>query len=1065
MGAAESKLNFKNKVFRLAGSDTEPLISSHDDYWQMFWKEPESAEDIFNLLTFSDIKTIRDSNKSNFLNLIRIIVIKLIQLIKKFSITKKENNNDDDDDDDEKILIKELLNCIRILTKILPFLFEKPEFKQDLNNIFWNLNYNCLSFTKNSILNNNNNDDNESNGATIGSYSTDTNTSSNFSNISTKVNINQSINKSPNSIEVNIGGGETKGLKPLGEELIHSLIDLLFMRGFTLEESDIKGVDFKIWEVGIGSNGKYKNPNPKLDSNRFEVLRLILTLVSQGLYSYPKQIISNGSRFMTVLVSTIGRLKFLTFICSLLNLTCRSCKLDSDNNGLNYSESQYSNNKYISLRKNLITFSIQLLTSMIVYPIPSNDVKFLYSLNILNLNDKAHNLVRSYFGRLHKENEINFIFTSFINLLNKPMEQAVENELNPFNLLKTNFTSTGSPINNNINNSFNSTTTTGNSNLPPLSLWSTDIIILLWELIQCNKTFKNFVYNKKSPELMVLLLYYLKHYKNFELWKSSLIRIICYFMLYLTSNEIIMNKLLTPINSNYYYNQIPHFYKINTSSQPNNLTYRDFLIIQISNILINDEFDPIITPNFFEYLYNLIPIKEQDNPTVHYKTKSILSYHSSLSIINVVAKYNSSTILNNHLKLDLLALIVRAIAHSCCRFHRESRTLLYVLTKHESIFKNLLSIIESLQIDNELDDIKENENEDENFEDDDKSDSPESHGGDNDDIRSNITLNKNGGNYNNNNNNNEEDDDNDDDQFDNDSYKNKKNSYSSSKDEFEEILRPKPPVGMSSKAKSKLPIDAPLTKTWAGYKSLIIILKIIELVKNEIPNIQQTSKAEIVENLIKIESIKDYNFKISKFASSEFLSKTKFETLKFVWSGMSLGWYESILWGDIFYQNTIKDTSSNLAWFNKRSSGISNIKEVASNWGFNWKSSNSSNSYQFDNTILQLNIWNGSTIKLFKIRKPIMEKPLVDVNNLMKRLRLNSTSSITTLNTIDSRTSGMNGVNSPRHESISTFNSPNQLTPINSRQSFNNTPRNSIHINSRQNSFSNALENPFFTKQ
>lgn len=1015
MGAAESKLSFKNKVFKLAGP--EPSIPTHDPYWQMFWNEPEVAEDIFNLLTFNDIKTIRDTNRTNFLSLIRIISMKLVEIgsAKDFPNPSGQKNS-----------VKQLLNCIRTLTRLMPFIYEKVELQEEVNSIFWSLAYNNIDF-KDPF-----NTSTTSSNATIGSYTTDTNNSS-FSNSSTKPNINLPINKSPASNEVNIGG-PSKAVKPLGEQLIHTLVDLLFMKSFTLEESDIKGVEFKIWEVGIGSNGKYSKPNPELDSNRLEVLRLIMTLVSQGLYSYPKQIVPSGSRFLTVLVSTIGRLKFLTFICSLLNLVCRSCKSDTENNGLTYSESQYSGYKYVSLRRNLITFALQLLTTMIVYPLPTNDIKFLFSLNILNGNEKAHNLVRSYFGRLHKENELNFIFNSFSSLLNRPMEHAVENELNPFNVLKSNFTPT-SPTN---LSGGSSSSASSNSSFPPLSPWSTGIVILLWELIQCNKNFKNFVYSKKVPELLTTLLYYIKHYKGVELWKSNLIRIICYFMIYLTSDELVVGKLLTPINQNYYHNHLPNFYKINTSSQPNNLTYRDFLIIQICNTLINDEFDTIIIPNFFEYLYNLIPIKDQENPTVHYKTKSILSYHSSLSIVNVVAKYSSSTILNNNLKLDLLALVIRAIAHSCCRYHRESRTLLYVLTKHEQIFQNLLSVIESLKIETELDDIQETENEDDEEED---TQSPDSEGAKYQGADSDSTQ-----------------DDDDEDEYDNDNYKSK----NSSKDEFEESLRPKPPTGMSSKAKSKLPLDAPLTKTWAGYKSLLIILKIIELVKNEVPNIQETNKSEIVENLIKIESIKNYDSKILKFASSEFLPRTKFETLKFTWSGMSLGWYESILWGDIFYQNTTKDNTPNL-WFNKRNSGISNIKEVASSWGFNWKSSNENqNTYQFDNSILQLSIWNGSFIRLFKIKKPTVEKPLVDVNNLMKRFRLNSTSSITTLNTLDSRNSGLN---SPRHESISAYNSPNQLTPINSRQSFGtNTPRNSIHINSRQNSFSNGLDSPFGMK-
>ncbi|CCH45744.1 hypothetical protein BN7_5330 [Wickerhamomyces ciferrii] len=1016
MNSADLKSQYKQKIFRLLGSqdpiDSSP-IQSNDEFWEIFWKEPDSAQDIYNLLTFNDLKLIRDSNKSNFLNWIRILCLKLIELSKIIQ-TKPNDLN-----------IKQLLNCIRYLTKILPILFEKLEFTQDINNLFWNLNYNTIDINSPNTGNSDN--------ATIGTQSTDT-IDSNFTNSSTKVRINQPLfPKSPDSQTVHIGGGGNIQNKCLGENLIHILVDLLFTRGFTLIKNDVLGVGFKIWEVGIGSNGKYSNPTPELDSNRLEVLRLILTLSSQGLYIQPTKIVSTGSRFLTILVSTLGKLKILTLICSLLNLICRSCKSDPELNGLYYKESQFQNVKYQDLRRSFITISLNLLTIMIVYPIPTNDVQFLYKLRILNSNEKIHNLVRSYFGRLHKENELNFISNSIISFLNKPMEQSMENELNPFNLIKSiSPNSSSSPSNSSSSaNTLTSNLSNYSSYLPNLSNWNMELTILLWELIQSNKNFKNFIYSKKVHELIIILIFHLKHYKS-GLYKSNLIRIICYFLTYLTSDPQVQTRLITPINQNYYYNQIPNFFKISNlnNNQIGNLTWRDFLIIQICSILSQDcssqQFDFIITPNFFNYLYNLIPIKQDPISTTstsitHLKNnKNFLSYQASLSLINLISKISENkSFLINPIKLDLFAILIRSLINSCLRFPQESRSLIYNIVKHEDIFRKLLSKIETYDLN------------------------------DDDTTTTTTTTTTND----------------DEDEAQDDSQSGTDNEEQDEDEEFEESLKPKPPIGMSSKAKSKLPIDAPLSKTWTGFKALKTLIKFIDFIKEEVQNISTSTSLEIMEILIKIENIPDLELKLLKISSSEFNKKTPFETLKFNWSSISLGWYESILWGDVFNLNSYQyqknlNNHGNSNWFlnkgkNSGLSGLSSLKEVANNWGFNWNNKNQSNTnefvknWEFDQSILQINIWNGSGIKLFKIEKPLLEKPLVDVNNLMKKLRLNSSASINTINTLESR-------GESRAESLNS----NQLTPINSRTSFN-TPRNSIHINSRQNSFSNIHESPF----
>lgn len=1078
MGAADSKLLNRGRVLQLAGLQQEfqgqpssagpqsgaeeenVFIQSDDKYWEMYWQEPQSAEDVFGLLSALEIKTIRDSNKTNFLNLVRIVATKLISIAKTagFPNTKAQT--------------RQLLNCVRVLTRVLPFAFEKPELKKDLDHLFWNLNYNSVDYsTKRGGAESDPEDhqyDQGSTHSTVGYFSSDSGLDSSLSSSSLKVNINQQIRKSPSSTQVNISTARL--VNSLGHELVNTLVDLLFTREFTLEKSEtpvVKGTDFKIWEVGISSNGKYSDPNPELDSNRLEILRLLLVLNSQCLYTKPKDVVAQGSRFTTVLVSATPRLKFLTLVCSLLNLVCRSCRSEADDNGLNYKQKQFS--KLAKLRTQYITFSLQLLTVMLVYPIPSHDIQFLYDLNIMDPHDKPHNLVRSYLGRLQKENELSFIYSSLFNLLKTPIETAAEDEFNPFSILRNNslakIASNGQRMNSsssltsptlssspstNQSSSNGSVSHASSGSFPTISPWSTEIIILLWELIQCNKNFKLFVYSKKSPELLITLFYYIRFYKNSELWNSNLIRVISYLFLYLISNEVVLNNLLLQFNSTYY-NKLPQFFKVNVSNQVNNLTYRDFLIIQISNIIINDEFDPVINQNCFEYLYNLIPIKNSNTDQMKMNNKAsrvILSYHSCLSLMNIISKFNKSPeFFSDEIKLDLLALVIRSITNAVCRYHKESRTLIYVLTKHENILLSLLNNIKSFKNDN-LSSIKE-EGEEEGGDGDAKN-GQKGHvvANDNESISSidsyegeNTTFYHTGG-----------DVDNDPENEEDSALAALNQQY-----EFESSLRPKLPIGMSSNAKGKQPIDAPLIKTWAGSQALKTLIKIIQIVKSEIPNIQSLPKSELMEVLIKIENL---HYDITPFTNSQYLPTTQFERLKFTWSSSSLGWYESILWSVIYQSNVTasKEASSSngFTWFNKTNS---TLKEVASEWGFSWGRSNSNpnvnNSdpllnYQFDNSILQLNIWNGSVVKLFRFQTiSNNDKPLVDVNNLMRKLRFNSTSSLTTIDSNNSANGNGNGNMNNKRNSISTINSPNQLTPINSRQSFQ-TPMNSI---SRQNSF------------
>ena len=81
---------------------------------------PDTAEDIFNFLAHTEIRKVIKDVPANMESLIGKIVSRLEEFVK---CETPPTSSD----------IKECLNCVRLLTRIMPFVFEEPEFEK----IFW----------------------------------------------------------------------------------------------------------------------------------------------------------------------------------------------------------------------------------------------------------------------------------------------------------------------------------------------------------------------------------------------------------------------------------------------------------------------------------------------------------------------------------------------------------------------------------------------------------------------------------------------------------------------------------------------------------------------------------------------------------------------------------------------------------------------------------------------------------------------------------------------------------------------------------------------------------------
>lgn len=231
-----------------------------------FWELPESAEDIFTLFAPADIRRARDQALENIETLLKSVTSRLFFLYNHPSFP-----------DPELAPERDALNCVRILTRILPFLYEAETLGEWEERFFWSRRPRRAS----EVL------------------------------FDEEQETNQKL--TPDT------GGLEDG-KPLAEELIDTLIDLLFCGDFTLPKQ-LPGkpkISYNIWQSGVGCNSALPTTK-EYESNRSEVLRLLLTLASQSIYSTPVSLSQTGVKALTYICTTADKQVVLSVLCSLLN--------------------------------------------------------------------------------------------------------------------------------------------------------------------------------------------------------------------------------------------------------------------------------------------------------------------------------------------------------------------------------------------------------------------------------------------------------------------------------------------------------------------------------------------------------------------------------------------------------------------------------------------------------------------------------------------------------------------------------------------------------------------------
>lgn len=993
MKLAEEKFQYKSHFFKLG----QGRIVPHDDarFWNVLIDTPTEASHTFDLLTASDIHNVRDQNLPNFLVFIRLLAGNIVKL--------REDPG------------QRLVNCIRLLTKLLPFLYELPNYSSNIElELFWNQDFHPDKFCENLVP--------------------------------------LTLLLRRNSVP------SPDGAAVLAVDLVQSLVKLLFVKDFTIED------DLGFWEPGIGYLAPYKQPDPRLDVNRIDILRLLLVLTSSLYYLLLKDVTTQGSRFLTTLVSTLPKVYLVHFLCSLVNIVCRAARVSNQDNGLSL-----SNITLTELRYACTNYAFQLLVEAVVYPLPSSTHnEYLRDYGVIS--KKPTNAIRLFFGKLSKESEVKFLATHLLNYLRFPI-YSLKDEA------KRRFFKFGQP-----------------------SLWALESTTILWELLQCNKTFADSLGPRFIPKLTPYLVYHIFAFYDLP-QHFSLVKIMSHFLLYISSLE---ERVRTLVNSEPSIDGFPPEVKVNGVG-----TTRDFAVINICQVLgklasnnhtQESKLHSFLRPTLIEILYNLIPTVNEEVKATDISSKSMLnvnpmgglSYKASTAVALIILKYSDRNfLLEDSSNPSMLALLVRALCASATKNPSASRMTLFTFLKHEKAFDHVWNVIYGLKNEKIEHDPLEDVNEEE--EDATSVSSDVNTNGSTirpntpstparaansgafspipnnftpaQDPRSPYTVSSNATSI-------------------DDGFIESTNNSRSSLHEIDPLaalmeeekslaaaLRPNPPTGMSQKFKDKLPLEAPLSRSWGGNDALRIIITIL------IPNLK-TALKEVwskrdecnFDNFFIVKQIENSNFEDiielnRKDINHDFLPDTPIDKLSFSWNHKALGWYLSIINSNNYKaaDNIKLFVGTNNTLMKNISSSIALLGKIASSWsGLSWNNAKDDPQEEeltrfVESNTSGINPWAHTNVRLFKVDdendrvyNPFGLKYGSNSNNsvsdltnsLVKKLgdfRNSSRGSVVSISSIPQEDSER-----PKLHTRNSVSSLHSLNTLNRTRS--NTPRNSISM-------------------
>ena len=522
-------------------------------------------EDVFSLFSPADIRRTRDASIENLETLILAVTSRL-------SVLKNHPSFPDPDLAPDR----DALNCIRVLTRVLPFIYEAEHLSEWEDKFFWGVRRRRTRKGQ----------------------------------VAGEVLFQES--EADDKLPLRGEDENFEEARPLAEEVIDTLVDLMFYTGFTIPNLPTakSKVTYAIWQSGVGCKTSMGS-NKDLESNRCEVLRLLLTLSSKSMYMSSSVLPVQGVRAITYIATCPDKQVVLSVLCSLLNTTI---KYNAAAWRLPYDHVVWKDPKQA-----LVIYSLQFLLVLLLYPIPEDGNA-----------PPPKNFYRHFLGRLHRPEDFQFLADGMTRILSQPMQAS-------------------------------------SSYLPGSQKsvkWAPEMLMLFWEALQCNKRFRSFIIeSNRAHDFVILCLFYAIEHKT-DPSKQGLVRM-CVFILQTMSVEPAFGENL---NKKFDAQEtLPPVIRLSSFRG----TYADFLIISIHTLITGSKGKlDAIYPALLAIINNIAPYtRHLSTPT----SSKLLQLFASMSAPSFLLANET----NHSLLQSLLESINAVVEHQ----YTTNPNLIYAILK------------------------------------------------------------------------------------------------------------------------------------------------------------------------------------------------------------------------------------------------------------------------------------------------------------------------------------------------------------------------------------------------
>ncbi|XP_071265078.1 protein HID1-like isoform X3 [Salvelinus alpinus] len=224
-------------------------------------------------------------------------------------------------------------------------------------------------------------------------------------------------------------GDDDDGARPLAESLLLAVSDLFFCPDFTVQShkrtgsdtaEDMQSIDSceYIWEAGVGF-AQSPPLNYTHDLNRTELLKLLLTCFSETMYLPPSADNNILNPWVTFFCATDNR-HALPLFTSLLNVVCA---YDAVGYGIPYNHLMFSD-----YREVLVEHAVQILIVTLEHEAGPAAAQHSLDHSASVMEDLEpvgpDNLFVNYLSRIHREEDFSFILKGLARLMTNPLIQT-----------------------------------------------------------------------------------------------------------------------------------------------------------------------------------------------------------------------------------------------------------------------------------------------------------------------------------------------------------------------------------------------------------------------------------------------------------------------------------------------------------------------------------------------------------------------------------------------------------------------------------------------------------------